>query len=105
VVKGVPTSGRITNGAIVENEVNFDFASMKSLRLALNHPDLTTARRIARAINTSFNLPVAQTMDPGTVNITIPAGRQADMVGFLADVEQLMVQPDDLANVVINEET
>jgi flagellar P-ring protein precursor FlgI len=105
VTKGVPTSGRITNGAIVENEVNFDFASLHSLRLSLNHPDLTTARRIARAINTNFNLPVAQTMDPGTVNITIPAGRQADMVGFLADVEQLMVQPDDLANVVINEET
>jgi len=105
VTKGVPTSGRITNGAIVENEVNFDFASLHSLRLALNHPDMTTARRITRAINTSFNLPVARTLDPGTVNITVPADRQADMVGFLADVEQLMVQPDDLANVVINEET
>lgn len=105
VTRGVPTSGRITNGAIVESEIKFDFSALKSLRLALNHPDMTTAERIAKAINGNFKMHVAQTLDPGTVNISVPADRQSDMVGFLSDVEQLTVTPDDLANVVINEET
>ena len=105
VTKGVPTSGRITNGAIVESEIGFDFAALKSLRLALNHPDMTTAERISKVINTEFKMPVAHTLDPGTVNLNIPPDRQSDMVGFLADVEQLTVAPDELANVVINEET
>ena len=66
---------------------------------------MTTAERISNVINTEFKMPVAHTLDPGTVNINIPPDRQSDMVGFLADVEQLTVSPDELANVVINEET
>jgi flagellar P-ring protein precursor FlgI len=104
VTKGVPTSGRITNGAIVENEVNFDFSAQHTLHLALNTPDMTTAERVATAINKQEG-PVAKTLDPGTVEISVPSARQSDMVGFLSDVEQLLVTPDELANVVINEET
>ena len=47
VIKGVPTSGRIPNGAIVEREIPFALASMKQVRLALRNPDFTTAGRIA----------------------------------------------------------
>ncbi len=46
VTKGVPTSGRIANGAIIERELNFEFSSLKRLRLSLRNPDLTTARRV-----------------------------------------------------------
>jgi len=49
VTRGVPTSGRISSGAIVEREVHFDLASLTSLRLALRNPDLTTAKRVAIA--------------------------------------------------------
>jgi flagellar P-ring protein FlgI len=51
VTKGVPTSGRIANGAIVEREINFHLADMPSMRLSLRNPDFTTARRIAEVIN------------------------------------------------------
>src|SRR3546814_1006496 len=51
VTKGVPTSGRIPNGAIVEREIPYRMASMKRVKLALRNPDFTTARRVARARN------------------------------------------------------
>src|SRR3546814_3546944 len=51
VVKGVPTSGRIANGAIIERELGFELEQLRSVKLALRNPDLTTARRIAEAIN------------------------------------------------------
>ena len=42
VVRGVPTSGRIANGATVEREIRFDFGTQPTLRLSLRNPDLTT---------------------------------------------------------------
>src|SRR5690606_4218803 len=47
VTRGVPTSGRIANGALVEREIQFALAGARELRLSLRNPDLTTARRIA----------------------------------------------------------
>ncbi len=58
VTKGVPTGGRIANGAIVERELPFDFASLASIRIALRNPDFTTARRMAQTINTFIGEPV-----------------------------------------------
>jgi flagellar P-ring protein precursor FlgI len=100
VTRGVPTSGRIANGAVVEREVAFTFAQGSQIRLALRNPDLTTARRIAAAINRMAGGSVASATDPRTVSLLI-AGR--DAVGFLAEVEQLRVQPDQVARVVIEE--
>lgn len=51
VTRGVPTSGRIANGAIIENEIDFALDSLKNIRIALRNPDFTTARRISDAIN------------------------------------------------------
>jgi len=50
VTKGVPTNGFIANGAIVEREIDFHLNDMKSVRLALRNPDVTTARNIARRL-------------------------------------------------------
>src|SRR3546814_4526679 len=51
VTRGVPTAGRIANGAIVEREINFALSRMETVRIALRNPDFTTSRRIAQAIN------------------------------------------------------
>jgi len=100
VTRGVPTAGRIANGAVVEREVAFQFAQGDRIRLALRNPDLTTARRIAAAINRQAGGGVAQATDPRTVSLVI-GGR--DPIAFLAEVEQLRVQPDQMARVVIEE--
>ncbi|HEY4251052.1 MAG TPA: flagellar basal body P-ring protein FlgI [Roseomonas sp.] len=101
VTRGVPTSGRITSGAIVEREVPFQFAGRDRLRLALRNPDFTTARRIATAINRATRgSDVAVATDPRTVTVAL-GGR--DPVGFVTDIEQLRVEPDQPARVVIEE--
>jgi len=100
VTRGVPTAGRIANGAVVEREVGFRFAQGDRVHLALRNPDLTTARRMAEAINRSARGSVAAATDPRTVVVKM-AGREA--VGFLSQIEQLRVEPDQMARVVIEE--
>src|SRR5690242_7527484 len=67
VTQGVPTAGRIANGAIVEREIAFALASEHTLRLSLHNPDTTTATRIASAINAYMGGGVADATDPATV--------------------------------------
>ncbi|MHC5652867.1 flagellar basal body P-ring protein FlgI [Stappia sp.] len=103
VVRGVPTSARIANGALVEREIDFKLASMTSLRLALRNPDLTTARRMALAINELIGLPTAEPLDPATVRIDLPRQFEGNIVDLLTDIEQLIVEPDLPARIVIDE--
>lgn len=103
VTRGVPTNGRISNGAIVEREIKFEMADLGLLRLALRNPDLTTARRIASAINAFLGRSTATAQNPTTVELTIPANYRGTAVDLLTDIEQLRVEPDTPARVVIDE--
>ncbi|MGQ0662596.1 MAG: flagellar basal body P-ring protein FlgI [Pseudomonadota bacterium] len=103
VTKGTPTAGRIANGGIVERELGFQLASMNSVRIALRNPDLTTARRIAQSINSFLGSAAARSLDPGTVVLVIPEDRHGDVVNILTDIEQLLIEPDQFARVVIDE--
>ena len=103
LVKGVPTSGKIANGAIVENEIPFVLDDMTSILIALRNPDFTTSRRISDAINANLGLTVAKAMDPGTVSVEVPEEYQGKLVDLMTRIEQLQVQPDQMAKVVIDE--
>jgi len=105
VQRGVVTSGRISNGAIVEREVGFELAAMPLLRLSLRNPDLTTSRRMAQAISTFLGQPAARALDPSTVQVDIPDGLKNDVIGLMTQIEQLVVQTDQTARVVIDEKT
>jgi flagellar P-ring protein precursor FlgI len=99
ISKGVPTAGRIASGAIVELETGFQLASMSSLRMTLRNPDFTTAGRIADVINARF--PGAAVAENPTI-VALHAGGQ-NMMAFLSQVENLSVEPDAPAKVVIDE--
>ncbi|WP_417783148.1 flagellar basal body P-ring protein FlgI [Terasakiella pusilla] len=105
VTKGVPTSGRIANGAIIERELNFEMAEMDDVKISLRNPDFTTARRISQAINAFLGTSASRPTDPGTVHLDIPDGYQGNVVNLLTDIEQLRVEPDQMARVVIDETT
>lgn len=102
VTQGVPTGGRIANGAMVEREIKFQLASMRSMRLSLRNPDLTTAKRMERSINSFLGARVAEAMDPATVRVDVPPNYPG-LVSMLTEIEQLLVEPDQLARVVIDE--
>ncbi len=105
VTQGVPTSGRIASGAIVEQEVPFKLDGMKSIRLALKNPDFTTSQRIAKAINNNLGSNVAQSSDSGTVELTTPPSYENNVAQLITQIEQLSVTPDAPARVVIDENT
>jgi flagellar P-ring protein precursor FlgI len=100
VSKGVPTSGRIAGGAIIERETGFQLASMPQMRLTLRNPDFTTAQRIATAINTRFP-GTANAENPTIITLRAPVGQT--LVGFMGAVENLEVTPDSPAKVIIDE--
>ncbi|GAK44740.1 flagellar P-ring protein [Tepidicaulis marinus] len=103
ITRGVPTNGRIANGAIVEREIEFELATLGRLRLALRNPDITTSNRIATAINTYLGAPAAEAQNPTSVELRMPAGFQGSIIDLLTEIEQLRVQPDMPARVVIDE--
>ncbi|MCZ0960537.1 flagellar basal body P-ring protein FlgI [Paracoccus benzoatiresistens] len=102
VVEGVPTSGKIPVGARVEREVEFDFAGIENIRVALRNADFTTATRIEDAINRDFDRRVAVTQDSGTVLVEFRQLGDVNPARVLGRIENLMVEPEDRAKVVID---
>ena len=103
VTKGVPTSGRIASGAIIERELGFEMANKTKVKLTLRNPDFTTARRISQAINAFLGTAAAGASDPTTIHLEVPESYRNNVVNLLTDIEQLRVEPDQLARVVIDE--
>ena len=103
IVRGVPTVGRIANGAIIEREIEFALNRLPNVRLALRNADFTTAKRIAAAVNDFLGVKTAEPIDPSTVQLSIPAEFKGNVVAFLTEIEQLQVDPDLVARIVIDE--
>ena len=103
VVRGVPTVGRIANGAIIEREIEFALNRLPAVRLALRNADFTTAKRIASAVNDYLGAKAAEPIDPSTVQLTIPPEFKGNVVAFLTEIEQLQVEPDLAAKIIIDE--
>jgi flagellar P-ring protein FlgI len=103
ITRGVPTNGRISNGANIEREIAFKLNDARSLRLSLRNPDFTTSKRIAAAINDFMGADTAEPTDPATVTIQIPARYNGNMIRLITEVEQLKVEPDQTARVVVDE--
>jgi flagellar P-ring protein precursor FlgI len=104
IVRGVPTSGRIVRGGIVEREIPFELNQLSSIKLSLRNPDFTTAQRVSDAINAAVGAGTALPLDSGTVRLNsgqYPGGPAA----LITDIEQLPVEPDQQARVVIDENT
>ena len=106
VQKNHPTSGIISEGALVEADVTTKIVNTDGLiRVLLFNPDYTTASRIARGINTSMEADIAVASDAGRVEIKLSPEQQAHLVDFIARLETILVEPDQRARVIINERT
>lgn len=99
ITRNIPTSAHIADGATVEKEVGIDLSARHTLHLSLRNPDITTAERMAAAINQNV-ANIAHVDDPRTVMLSL-AGY--DVMGTLSRIEDLLVQPDTPATVVIDE--
>jgi len=106
VQKNHPTAAYISGGAIVEKTINTDLMDdHNQIEYVLYDPDFTTASRIVKSINTTFTSMLAKAVDAGRVKITVPDVMQNDVVSFITQIENVLVEPDRLAKVVVNERT
>jgi flagellar P-ring protein FlgI len=104
--KNHPTSGSIPNGATVEvGMAAFQASPRDQVTFVLNEPDYTTASRVATAINAQVGTGIAHARDASGIEIEVPSTARQDLVGFLARVENVAVEPDQRPRVVINERT
>src|SRR5437870_6660117 len=103
ITRGVPTVGRIANGAIIEREIDFALNRLSQVRLALRNPDFTTAKRIAAAVNDFIGGAIAEPLDPSTVQISVPKKYPGNVVALLTEVAQLQIEPDLAGKIVIDE--
>ncbi len=101
--KGVPTSGYVSNGALVEKEVDFNLNNMSELKMSLRNPDISTAQQVAQVINAHVGPGLATVTDPGTVVLNVPAIYNNNVTQLLADIEKLPVETDQVARIVIDE--
>lgn len=105
VQKNHPTVGLVSGGAQVEKEVPVSLLDdERYIKVVLNQSDFTTANRLVDSVNNAFDSNIAFAEHAGRVRIEVP-GDQRNLVRFISEIENLEVQPDMSARVVINERT
>ncbi len=100
-----PTVGRIAQGALIEREPPTLIAGQGTLTYVLRQEDFTTARHVMDSINTKYKGSIAQALDSRTVQISVPPDQKASLVSFISEIENLKLQTDARARVVLNERT
>lgn len=101
----VPTVGFVIGGGLVEREIDIDLNSRTRLFLNLRDADFTTAFRLSKAINKSLGDGSARAVDAGTVEVSVPASYLGQAVELISRVENLEIEPDTIAKVVLDERT
>ncbi|MGK5090168.1 flagellar basal body P-ring protein FlgI [Bdellovibrionota bacterium FG-2] len=103
--KNFPTVGRVVSGAAIEKDVDTNFAAKKNFRLSLHNSDFTTAARVAALINGELSGKFATARDSGTIDVVVPFNYTGTSVDLLATLENINVNVDTRAKVVLNERT
>ncbi|MGE0615861.1 MAG: flagellar basal body P-ring protein FlgI [Bacteriovoracia bacterium] len=103
--KNFPTVARVVSGATIEKDLDVDFASKKNFRLSLHNPDFTTAARVTALINSELGGKFASAHDSATIDVIVPFNYDGSSVELLATLENIQVNVDNRAKVVLNERT
>jgi len=104
VQKNHPTVGRVPNGGLIQYVPPANYAEGDNLLVVLNDPDFTTAARMVSAINNVFQ-GIARAIDATSVSVTVSESARSDLVTFISQLENLMLVPDSIAEIVIDERT
>ncbi|OLQ76024.1 flagellar biosynthesis protein FlgI [Photobacterium proteolyticum] len=105
VVGNTPTVGRISNGAMVEQEVPNPFGRGDFLTFNLFESDFTTAQRMADAVNQFLGPQMAAAVDATSVRVRAPRD-VSQRVAFLSTIENLEFDPaEGAAKIIVNSRT
>ena len=103
--KNVVTVARIPSGAVVERPVPFQFNEQKDVTIHLDDQDFSTTQQVVNTLNEVMAGPYASAQDAATVKLRIPERYQGNIVGLMAELENVEIRPDARARVVVDEKT
>ena len=100
-----PTVGRIAEGGIVERDASVDLSQLQKVSLLLRQADFTAATSIAEAINRDFPRAICHVIDSRRVEVNVADSGTSSVPALLSRIENLMVDVEPAARVVVNERT
>ena len=103
--KNHPTVGTIPQGASVERAIPFDLFQSNKIRIVLRSPDFTTMTRVVAALNRRIGKPAAVAIDSAAVEVPIDPEARGNPVGLIAALEQVEIEQDLGARIIVNERT
>ena len=103
--KNHPTVGTIPQGASVERAIPFDLFQSNKIRIVLRSPDFTTMTRVVAALNRRIGKPAAVAIDSAAVEVPIDPEARGNPVGLIAALEQVEIEHDLGARIIVNERT
>lgn len=103
--KNHPTVGTIPQGALVERAIPFDLFQSNKIRIVLRSPDFTTMTRVVAALNRRIGKPAAVAIDSAAVEVPIDPEARGNPVGLIAALEQVEIEQDLGARIIVNERT
>ena len=103
--KNHPTVGTIPQGASVEWAIPFDLFQSNKIRIVLRSPDFTTMTRVVAALNRRIGKPAAVAIDSAAVEVPIDPEARGNPVGLIAALEQVEIEQDLGARIIVNERT
>lgn len=105
ISKNHTLAGRVPRGGSLKESMETVEMPVDEISVFLKEPDLTTSQNISSSINQKFGNEVAKAVDASEVKIKVPQDRQNNLIGFLSELENIAVQVDEIAKVVLNERT
>jgi flagellar P-ring protein FlgI len=105
VQKNHPTVGFISGGGTVEKELPGQYDNIGALDLVLKTPDFTTANKIVAGINKVMGGSCAKALDAASVRLQVPSTHNDHIVEMMTQLENIEIQPENVAKVVLNERT
>jgi flagellar P-ring protein FlgI len=102
--KNHPTVGVISQGATVERAISFDLFKSDFINVVLREPDFTTMSKLVNSVNRAFGTNIAQAVSASTLRVGL-SSQIEDAVSFVAFLEQVEIEQDIIARVVVNEKS
>ncbi len=98
-------AGRVPAGGILDIPATLNNTAGETLNIFLRSPDYTTSNNVAEAINSQFGDGIALSFDASEIRVTVPGERRDNLTAFISELENIEVQKDVIAKVVVNERT
>ena len=102
--KNQTTSGRVPNGAIVEQVVKVTREDQLNVTLVLNKPDFTMSSKVVKALKNNGFKKVAA-IDAGSIQIPIAEMAEMPYVDIIEKIENTKITPESTSKVVVNSKT